>query len=276
MASLLGGRAAARGALRGAPPPPRCAAAAGAGGNAAAASAPPSAPPPAPQRAAVASKSVWDSLGSSTAERDRAAQRAAPPGRKAPAPARRGRRPRDGAADPEVDEEEAMGWKVIETREGSDGGDDEPGGARALPAEMRCFDRAKIFVKAGDGGMGATAFRHEAHVAMGGPSGGNGGDGGSVWIVGDAAKNSLLTFRKTVRLTPRRALRAVLRRCGGACGRRARARRAARARAGGARRRRLTRAAPPAGALPRGQRHQRRGQELLRCGNRPCARAPRQ
>jgi hypothetical protein len=109
---------------------------------------------------------------------------------------------RDGAPEEEEDEEVALGWKVIETREGSDDGRDgeEDREHRALPAEMRCFDRAKVFVKAGDGGMGSTAFRREAQVSMGGPSGGNGGDGGSVWIVGDAAKNSLLTFRKTARL----------------------------------------------------------------------------
>ena len=102
-----------------------------------------------------------------------------------------------------MDEEEALGWSVIETGEGSDAGDGEEGfgradGVRSLPAEMRYFDRAKIYVKAGDGGMGSTAFRREAQVSMGGPSGGNGGDGGAVWIVGDAARNSLLSFRKTV------------------------------------------------------------------------------
>jgi len=90
----------------------------------------------------------------------------------------------------------SLGWEVVQTRE--DGFDD---GApqRSLPAEMRCFDRAKIFVKAGDGGDGATAFRREACVPQGGPAGGNGGDGGNVYVVGDAAMTSLLPFRKQVR-----------------------------------------------------------------------------
>jgi hypothetical protein len=168
----------------------------------AAASAPPP-PPPAAQRPAASSGaklSVWDTLGSSTAERDRTTRAPPPPGARKPAePRSRRKGVRDGAPEPEEDEEEALGWKVIETREGSDAGDDESRGPRALPAEMRCFDRAKVYVKAGDGGMGSTAFRREAQVSMGGPSGGNGGDGGDIWIVGDAARNSLMGFRKTAR-----------------------------------------------------------------------------
>lgn len=66
---------------------------------------------------------------------------------------------------------------MIQVREDEEGRSlGEEGGKRSIPAEMRCFDRAKIYVKAGDGGNGATAFRREAQVAMGGPAGGNGGE----------------------------------------------------------------------------------------------------
>lgn len=69
---------------------------------------------------------------------------------------------------------------------------------KGVPAVMRCFDRAKIYVKAGDGGNGVVAFRREKYVPFGGPSGGSGGRGGHVYIEADGDMNSLLPFRKTV------------------------------------------------------------------------------
>ena len=60
------------------------------------------------------------------------------------------------------------------------------------------FDRAKIFVKAGAGGNGIVAFRHEKFVPMGGPAGGNGGRGGNVYVVAVPDLNTLHTFRRTV------------------------------------------------------------------------------
>ncbi|XP_008778459.1 GTP-binding protein OBGC, chloroplastic [Phoenix dactylifera] len=69
---------------------------------------------------------------------------------------------------------------------------------KGVPAVMRCFDRAKIYVKAGNGGNGVVAFRREKYVPYGGPSGGDGGRGGDVYVVVDGAMNSLLPFRKTV------------------------------------------------------------------------------
>ena len=60
------------------------------------------------------------------------------------------------------------------------------------------FDEAKIYVKAGDGGNGVVAFRREAHVPRGGPSGGNGGKGGDVYLVADPQINTLLAFSKQV------------------------------------------------------------------------------
>ena len=56
-------------------------------------------------------------------------------------------------------------------------------------------DEAQLHVKAGDGGAGAVAFRREAHVDKGGPDGGDGGRGGSVWLVATTNQSSLLGFR---------------------------------------------------------------------------------
>ncbi|XP_010921754.1 probable GTP-binding protein OBGC1, chloroplastic [Elaeis guineensis] len=69
---------------------------------------------------------------------------------------------------------------------------------KGVPAVMRCFDRAKIYVKAGDGGNGVVAFRREKYVPYGGPSGGDGGRGGDVYVEVDGSMNSLLPFRKTL------------------------------------------------------------------------------
>jgi GTPase len=57
------------------------------------------------------------------------------------------------------------------------------------------IDRAKIKVKAGDGGNGVTAFRREKFVPRGGPSGGDGGVGGDVWLESDEGLNTLLHLR---------------------------------------------------------------------------------
>lgn len=57
------------------------------------------------------------------------------------------------------------------------------------------IDRARILVKAGDGGNGMSSFRREKYVPQGGPSGGDGGKGADVIIQADRNINTLVDFR---------------------------------------------------------------------------------
>ena len=56
-------------------------------------------------------------------------------------------------------------------------------------------DECQLNVRAGDGGAGCVSFRREGPEAMGGPNGGDGGQGGDVWLIADRNVASLLAFR---------------------------------------------------------------------------------
>ena len=57
------------------------------------------------------------------------------------------------------------------------------------------IDQVKIYVKAGNGGNGIVSFRREKYVPFGGPDGGDGGNGASIYLEGDSAVTTLQTFR---------------------------------------------------------------------------------
>jgi GTP-binding protein len=57
------------------------------------------------------------------------------------------------------------------------------------------LDRVKVFLRAGAGGDGASTFRREAHVPRGGPDGGDGGRGASVYLQVDAGQTTLRDFQ---------------------------------------------------------------------------------
>lgn len=60
---------------------------------------------------------------------------------------------------------------------------------------MKFVDEATIRVQAGNGGHGCLSFRREKYVERGGPDGGDGGHGGSVYLVADSSLNTLADFR---------------------------------------------------------------------------------
>ncbi|MDO9093065.1 MAG: GTPase ObgE [Rubrivivax sp.] len=64
---------------------------------------------------------------------------------------------------------------------------------------MKFFDEALIDISAGHGGAGCVSFRREKFIPFGGPNGGDGGRGGSVWAVADLNINTLIDYRYTRR-----------------------------------------------------------------------------
>jgi GTPase len=60
---------------------------------------------------------------------------------------------------------------------------------------MKFVDEATSDVAAGNGGAGCASFRREKFIPFGGPDGGNGGRGGSVWAVADINLNTLIDYR---------------------------------------------------------------------------------
>lgn len=60
---------------------------------------------------------------------------------------------------------------------------------------MKFLDEAKVYIRSGDGGNGAVAFRREKFIEFGGPSGGNGGRGGDVIVETVDGLNTLIDYR---------------------------------------------------------------------------------
>ena len=60
---------------------------------------------------------------------------------------------------------------------------------------MKFLDRAKIYLKAGDGGNGCLSFRREKFIEFGGPDGGDGGKGGDIYFEGVQHLNTLIDYR---------------------------------------------------------------------------------
>ncbi len=79
-------------------------------------------------------------------------------------------------------------------------------------------DEVDIQVKAGDGGNGCMAFRREKFVPRGGPSGGDGGKGGSVYLVATLHQNTLVNYRFHPEFNAQRGVHGMGSNCTGANG----------------------------------------------------------
>ena len=79
-------------------------------------------------------------------------------------------------------------------------------------------DKARITIKAGDGGNGKVSFHREKYVAAGGPDGGDGGRGGDVYFVADTNLSSLIDFKYRKRYFAGRGQDGGSKRCSGKTG----------------------------------------------------------
>lgn len=66
--------------------------------------------------------------------------------------------------------------------------------------ENMFIDKAKIYLQAGKGGDGHVSFRHEKCVEFGGPDGGNGGRGGTIYFVAKKGPNTLSAYRHAIKV----------------------------------------------------------------------------
>ena len=76
-------------------------------------------------------------------------------------------------------------------------------------------DKAKIRIKAGDGGDGAVSFHREKYVAAGGPDGGDGGKGGDIVFVADDNFSTLIDFRYKRKYVAERGQNGSAKNCSG-------------------------------------------------------------
>ena len=77
------------------------------------------------------------------------------------------------------------------------------------------IDYTKIVIASGNGGNGAISFRREKYVANGGPDGGDGGKGGSVYFRVDLGLNTLIDFRYNKRYAAKNGMPGGGSRCAG-------------------------------------------------------------
>ncbi|MEX1197342.1 MAG: Obg family GTPase CgtA [Pseudohongiellaceae bacterium] len=83
---------------------------------------------------------------------------------------------------------------------------------------MKFVDEAEITVSAGKGGNGCLSFRREKYIPKGGPDGGDGGHGGSVWLEADEALNTLIDFRYKRQYQAQTGQQGMGRNCSGKAG----------------------------------------------------------